>query len=150
MNLPTVLIAEDNSDDYLLLERAFVRSELSARLHWVQDGHEARVYLEQSLSDPSRHPVPLFILGDVKMPRMDGFELLSWLKTHPSLKRIPFVMLSSSSQASDIKMAYEKGANSYLVKPGSFQDLLKLSLCLKSYWLSLNALPTPLPAHEET
>lgn len=133
-----VLIVEDNEDDFLLLERAFRKAEVPAILKWVKDGSEAKAYLlgEGSYANRVEYPFPGFILADLKMPRMDGFELLAWVRSIVFLRRIPFVVLTSSNQNSDINKAYDMGANSYLVKPGEFQDLMQLSKAIRFYWLS--------------
>jgi CheY-like chemotaxis protein len=133
-----VLIAEDNQDDFFLVQRAFRRADIPVELKWVKDGSEAKAYL----SDIGRmQPAPALILADLKMPRMDGFELLTWVRSNPSLRRIPFVVLTSSSQNPDINRAYDMGANSYLVKPSRFEELMSLSQGLKDYWLTLNQNP---------
>jgi CheY-like chemotaxis protein len=143
MNSVIVLVVEDNENDFLLLERAFRKAEIPASLKWVKDGTEARAYLagEGRYHSRMEHPLPVFIVADLKMPRMDGFELLEWVRSKPLLKRLPFVFLTSSNQAPDINKAYEMGANSYLVKPGNFQDLVLLSSSLRAYWLTLNQRP---------
>jgi CheY-like chemotaxis protein len=151
MNQSTVLIAEDNPDDFLLLERAFRRADIRAALRWVRDGSEAQAYIsgKAEYADRTQYPLPSLILADLKMPRMDGFELLTWVRSKSDLRRIPVVMLTSSSQGPDINKAYDMGANSYLVKPGKFEDLIHLSQQLKSYWLTLNQRPD-LPAGQDS
>jgi CheY-like chemotaxis protein len=138
MNNKVVLIAEDNHDDYFLIQRAFRRADIPVELKWVRDGSEAKAYLD---AISSIQPVPALILADLKMPRMDGFELLTWVRSHPRLRRLPFVVLTSSSQSPDINRAYDMGANSYLVKPSRFEELMSLSQGLKNYWLTLNQSP---------
>ena len=140
MTDPVVLVAEDNTDDFMLLQRAFRKAQITAVLKWVKDGHDARSYLkgEPPYQDREAHPLPVFLLVDLKMPRMDGFELVSWMRSQPLIRRIPVVVLTSSNQTPDINRAYELGANSYLVKPGRFEDLLQLSDSLRAYWLCLN------------
>jgi len=143
MSETAVLIVEDNEDDFLLLQRAFRKAEVPVTLKWVKDGSEAKAYLlgEDAYGNRAEYPMPGFILADLKMPRMDGFELLAWVRSVVFLRRIPFVVLTSSNQNSDINKAYDMGANSYLVKPGEFQDLMQLSKAIRSYWLSLNENP---------
>jgi len=142
-----VLIAEDSEDDFVLLERAFRRADLQVELEWVKDGSEAQEYLARAttkdLVDAPRPPS--LILADLKMPRMNGFELLDWIRSQPLLKRIPCVVLTSSNEMLDINRAYEMGANSYLVKPSSFDDLMRMSQSLKSYWLTINQQPEVSP-----
>jgi CheY-like chemotaxis protein len=143
MNNSTVLIVEDSENDFLLLERAFRKAAIPAALKWVKDGSDGKAYLsgESPYEDRLENPFPVFILADLKMPRMDGFELLNWVRSKPLLKRIPVVVLTSSNQTLDINQAYEMGANSYLVKPANFQDLIQLSNSLRMYWLTLNQRP---------
>lgn len=143
MGNPAVLIAEDSHDDYFLIQRAFQKAEIQADLRWVKDGTEAKAYFtgEGVFADRAEYPLPVLVLADLKMPRMSGFELLSWVRAQPHLRRIPIVVLTSSSQNPDVNRAYDMGANSYLVKPGKFEDLLNMSRALKTYWLTLNQNP---------
>ena len=140
---PIVLIAEDSHDDFFLIQRAFRKAEIGAELKWVKDGSEAKAYLlgQGIYSDRQEWPMPVLVIADLKMPLMNGFELLSWVRTRPECRRIPYVVLTSSSQSPDINRAYDMGANSYLVKPGRFEDLLQMSQALKTYWLTLNQSP---------
>ena len=146
----TVLIAEDNRDDFYLLEQAFKRAEIKARLHWVLNGLDAKAYLEgaSEYGDRSKHPLPDLALVDLKMPAMGGFELLQWIRMQPFLKRMPVVVLTSSERSPDINKAYDLGANSYLVKPSNLADLVQLVQSLRHYWLTLNRRPDFL--HSET
>jgi CheY-like chemotaxis protein len=140
---PTVLIAEDSHDDFFLIQRAFRKAEINADLKWVKDGSEAKAYFmgENPYESRQQFPLPMLVIADLKMPKMNGFELLHWVRTRPEWRRIPFVVLTSSSQGPDINRAYDMGANSYLVKPGRFEDLLQMSQALKTYWLTLNQSP---------
>src|SRR4051794_1862115 len=92
------LVAEDRPDDFLLLEHACAQIRPRPQLFWVKDGSEAQSYLsgEGRFSDREAFPLPDLILSDVKMPRLDGFELLAWVKAQPLLASIPFIMLTSS------------------------------------------------------
>jgi DNA-binding response OmpR family regulator len=87
------------------------------------------------------HPLPVFVLLDLKLPRRTGLEVLEWVKERAGVKRIPIVVLTSSKHDSDVNRAYELGANSYLVKPVSFQGLIDLVKTLQLYWLVLNERP---------
>src|SRR2546427_3883125 len=109
MSHATVLIVEDNPDDFMLLERAFARANIPARLHWARDGVEAKAYLsgEGEYMDRRRYELPSVVLADLKMPRMDGFDLLVWMRSKPLLRRIPYVVLTSSNQGPDINRAYD-------------------------------------------
>jgi CheY-like chemotaxis protein len=135
-----VLVAEDIEEDYMLLERAFTQAAIPARLHWARDGYEAKAYLEGegAYADRATHPLPIVVLADIKMPAMNGFDLLLWIKDQPYLKRIPVVMLTGSDRNPDINRAYDLGASSYLVKPHGFEELQRMSESLKNYWIILN------------
>jgi CheY-like chemotaxis protein len=112
------LVAEDGDDDFLLLQRACTQIRPRPQLQWVKDGLEAQCYLAGSGRFADRHsfPLPDLILSDVKMPQLNGFELLAWVKTQPSLESIPFVVLSSSPLERDRDRADKLGADRYLVK----------------------------------
>src|SRR5947209_2817525 len=114
MAVDTILIVEDSSDDYFVLEHAFTRAEFTAKRRRVRDGVEACAYLlgEEKFSDRSRNPIPALIISDLKMPRMNGLELLRWARQQPIIKRIPFILLSGYGSASDVTEAYENFANS--------------------------------------
>lgn len=139
-----ILLVEDNPDDVLLIRRASRKANLLNPLYVVEDGEQAIAYLSGQgiYADRNRYPLPVLILLDLKLPRKSGFEVLAWLKTHPQLRRIPVVVLTSSRESPDIVRAYDLGANSYLVKPVGFEDLVEMVRTLKLYWLILNELPT--------
>ena len=143
MRNSVVLIAEDAEDDFFMLRRAFERAGIEARLEWARNGEAAKAYLagEASFEDRGEHPLPTVILADLKMPVMNGFELLSWVRSQPFLRRIPFVVLTGSDRSPDINRAYDLGASSYLVKPHGFEELHKVALSLKAYWIVLNQKP---------
>jgi len=138
-----ILLAEDDPNDVLLIQRAFQRSLVANPLQVVRDGEEALAYLSgQGLfADRERHPLPVLMLMDLKMPRKSGLEVLEWVRQQPGLKRLPIIVLTSSNQSPDINRAYELGANSYLVKPAGFDSLLDLVKNLDMYWLILNEKP---------
>jgi len=138
-----ILLAEDNETDALLLKRAFEKAEVDTELTVVRDGQEAVFYLrgENEFADRQEHPFPVLLLLDLKMPLMDGFDVLSWLKGQPGLKRLLVVVLTSSNLQADIDRAYDLGANSYLVKPTGFENLIDLTKRLEAYWLEANQTP---------
>jgi len=138
-----VLLADDDPNDVLLIQRAFQKTHLANPLQVVNDGEEAVAYLSGQLryADRQRHPLPVLLLLDLKMPRKSGFEVLAWVREQPGLKRLPVVVLSSSNQNPDINRAFDLGANSYLVKPGGLDRLLELVKNLNMYWLILNEKP---------
>jgi CheY-like chemotaxis protein len=139
----TVLLVEDNPDDVLLMQRAFRKANLINPLAVVTDGEQAIDYLAGTgpYSDRTQHPLPVLVLLDIKLPRKSGHEVLAWLKQHPSLKRVPVVMLTSSNETADVNRAYDLGANSYLVKPVGFDDLFEMVKTLQPYWMIMNQKP---------
>jgi CheY-like chemotaxis protein len=132
-----VLIAEDSDDDLYLMRRAFSRAALLNPIIAVRDGAEALAYLkgEGEFGDRNTHPLPVLILLDIKMPKTSGLEVLEWIRRQPSFKDIPVVILSASNQPKDLETARKFGADSYLVKPGSLDDLVALVKRLKKHWL---------------
>jgi CheY-like chemotaxis protein len=138
-----ILLVEDDENDVMLLQRAFRRSSIPNPLQIVRHGDDAVAYLEGSgeFADREAHPLPLLMLLDLKLPRRTGLEVLQWVKERAGLKKIPIVVLTSSKNDDDVNRAYDLGANSYLVKPVSFETLLELVKSLESYWLVLNERP---------
>jgi len=143
-SLPIVLHADDDPNDLLLFKHACRAASHPFILESVSDGELALAYLAgtNSFADRARHPMPALVLLDLKMPRRTGFEVLDWIRTQPSLKRLPVVILTSSKHEADINWTYEHGANSYLVKPVGFEALVDLVKLLHHYWLGLNEPPS--------
>ena len=141
----TILVAEDNEDDVLLLKRAFDRVHLDIDLRFVGDGEEGIAYMQGTghYSKRSDFPIPHLILTDLKMPKVNGFDFLSWLREHAESQCTPVVVLSSSGDRNDINRAYKIGANSFLTKPMALGDLEELVQTLHHYWLTLNQFPDP-------
>jgi CheY-like chemotaxis protein len=138
-----VLVAEDDPSDVFFLRRAFSLAGLPAALHFVRDGQEAIDYLEggKQFSDRDAYPLPDLMLLDLKMPRLNGFDVLDWLRSKPGLNRLLVAVLTSSDQPQDINRAYDLGANSYLLKPHSAEQLADLIKHVQKYWLELNQCP---------
>jgi CheY-like chemotaxis protein len=138
----TILLAEDYEDDIALLQRAFQRVE-SNNVQVVRNGDEVIDYLKGSgpYADRRSVPWPGLLLIDIKMPRKSGLEVLQWIRHQDVLKRLPVVVLTSSQNIKDVNEAHEMGANSYLVKPTSFPDLVKLIRAFADYWLTVSTLP---------
>jgi CheY-like chemotaxis protein len=141
-----VLIAEDDPGDIFLLQRAFTVAGVPASLHFVRDGQEAIDYLggEANYADRTAYPLPDLMLLDLKMPRLNGFDVLQWLRQQPGLKRLLVTILTSSDQTRDIDRAYDLGANSYLLKPHGSTELAELVQRVQRYWLDLNQRPASL------
>lgn len=138
-----ILLAEDDPDDVLLIQRAFRKARLANPVQIVGDGEEAVAYLagRGCYADRERYALPVLLLLDLKLPRKSGLEVLAWLRAQPGLKRLPVVVLTSSREAIDVNQAYDLGANSYLVKPVDFDALLEMVKTLGLYWIILNEQP---------
>lgn len=139
----TILHVEDDPNDVLLVERAMKKANSSAQLRSVPDGDKALSYLkgEAAFSNREENPLPNLVLLDLKMPRKSGLEVLGWIREQPPFKRMPVVVFTSSKHDQDINKAYELGANSYLVKPVGFDELLETVKQIEHYWGSLNQGP---------
>jgi CheY-like chemotaxis protein len=139
----TILLVEDNSDDALLVLKAVQRTLTSVPLMRVNNGVEALQYLkgEGPFSDRTTYPFPDIVLLDLKMPRMNGFEVLESMRRDPNLKRLPVIVLTGSAENSDTLRAYEAGANSYVVKPSDFGVLVETIRSLGDFWLGGSMLP---------
>jgi CheY-like chemotaxis protein len=133
-----ILVANDEEGDRLILELAFEEAKIPHRLTIVKNGQEAVDYLTgcAPFNDRTIHPLPALLLLDLKMPRMDGFEVLAWLLGQPKFKGLPTIVLSSSSDDSDIKRACELGASDYFVKPHALSGWVKILQTLDQHWLS--------------
>jgi CheY-like chemotaxis protein len=144
--MQTILLAEDNPDSVLLIQRAFRRANIPHPIQVVPDGESVILYLTGSdrYADRELYPFPSLLLLDLKIPIKSGHEVLEWLRQQPHLKRLPVVILTSSKEMSDINRAYDLGANSYLIKPVGFDNLLETIKTLHHYWNSFNQAPTVL------
>jgi CheY-like chemotaxis protein len=139
-----ILVAEDSEEDAYILKRAFQEIGCDVPLLFVRDGQEAMDYLsgEGEFDDRKTYPLPRLMLLDLKMPKMDGFDVLGWLQNHPKLKTLPVAVLTSSNHDKDVDRAYGLGANSYLVKPTSFDDFVGIVEKLRAYWIEINRPPS--------
>jgi CheY-like chemotaxis protein len=135
-----VLIAEDDPDDRQLLREAFAETGYTDDLRFVSDGEELLDYLLQR-EHGAAAPPPQIIILDFNLPKKDGREALAEIKQHPQLKKIPVIVLTTSSYEHDISLAYETGANSYITKPVTFAQLCKIIGSLSTYWLDTVDLP---------
>ena len=121
---PVILLAEDNDDDVAMLRRAFLQAGIDLPLQVVPNGEEAIAYLmgEGRFSNRAEFPLPDLFLLDLKMPGTDGFEVLAWLRQHPTLAPLRTVVLTTSDEIRDVNQAYLLGANSFLTKPVDVTD----------------------------
>jgi CheY-like chemotaxis protein len=145
-NTVSILVADDDAQDTMLVQMAVERAALNFRLKSVKDGEEAIDYLmgREHYADRHAHPFPSMMLLDLKMPRLNGFDVLNFVRNQPGLRQLPIVIFSSSDDPKDIRRAYDAGANSYLCKPHSNDDLSALLKALDDYWCKFNHFP---PCH---
>jgi len=137
-----ILLVEDNPMDVDLTRRAFARRKVPHHIEVARDGEEALAFIPRW---ESNDPLPILILLDLKLPRVDGLEVLRKLKSHPQFHVIPVVILSTSTEDNDIQLAYKEGANSYIVKPVDFDQFMQIVEYIQIYWCSLNIAPSLRP-----
>jgi CheY-like chemotaxis protein len=139
----TILLVEDNADHAELVRRTLDASGMPNRLFHVQDGEAALDYLHgcRDYADRQRFPRPHLVLLDLRLPRIDGLEVLKQIKSDPHLHTIPVVVLTTSDADRDMAQAYENHANSYLTKPVDFAKFSVLLKDLGYYWLAWNRHP---------
>ena len=137
LNRPIVLI-EDNPADVDLTLRAFARRRLANPVHVARDGEEALAWIPRWSAG---EVLPLLILLDLKLPRIDGLEVLRQLKANPISRNIPVVVLTTSDEDKDVEAAYRLGANSYIVKPVDFVKFVEVAAQVEMYWCMLNTPP---------
>jgi CheY-like chemotaxis protein len=133
-----ILLVEDNPMDADLTVRAFKRRHVRNPVEVARDGEEALARI--ALWDAGE-PRPAIILLDLKLPRVDGIEVLRQLKSHPVHRTIPVIVLTTSKEDADVQAAYQLGANSYIVKPVDFQAFLEVASQIDVYWTMLNRAP---------
>lgn len=139
----TILMADDDADDRLLAKDALAESRLANDLYMVADGQELMDYLNRqgAYENPSSSPRPGVILLDLNMPKKDGFEALSEIRSDPDLRQIPVVILTTSKAEEDIYRGYDLGANSFVTKPVTFDGLVDAMKALGQYWFEIVELP---------
>ena len=142
-NLRGILLVEDNPDDFEAIARSFKKAGLTNPLHWSSSGQDALDYLQRQgkytgLSSVER---PALILLDLNMPGLDGRALLDTVKQVTALRRIPVVILTTSTDARDIDRCYELGASTYLQKPVDFDGLVLVARVIRDYWFGIALLP---------
>jgi two-component system response regulator len=136
-----LLLVEDNPDDQVLLRRALDRARVRRSLVVAGDGLEASELLFGTATSAALDPAPALILLDVKLPRLDGHELLARIRADLRTRLIPVVMLTSSCEQPDVHRAYELGVNSYVRKPLDFARFIEVTKQLCQYWLDVNHVP---------
>jgi two-component system, response regulator len=138
-----ILLVEDNPEDAEMTMRALRKRNLANLLHWVKDGEEALEYLfcrgQYAGRDPARPPK--LVLLDIKMPKVDGIEVLRQVKGSAALKSVPVVVMTSSNEERDVVESYRLGVNSYIVKPVAFEAFLETVSKIGLYWVLTNRVP---------
>ena len=133
--LSPILLVEDRPTDIDLTKRAFARSRLLNPIEVARDGEEALANIDRwDRGEPS----PIFILLDLKLPKINGLEVLRQLKNHPKYSSIPVIVLTTSAEDHDIEEAYKLGCNSYIVKPVEFNKFMDVATQIEVYWCALN------------
>jgi len=131
-----IIIAEDDENDTIFVERALRKVGFTNPFHFCRDGTDVISYLrgEGVYANRRTYPFPRILITDLKMPKVGGLEVLKWLHQHPECNVIPKVVLTASRETSDIQTAYKWGANSYLVKPVSYDSLTRMLKLFFEYW----------------
>lgn len=142
-NNTVILLVEDNPDHVLLIKEALTTNNIINEVRVVKDGEEALDYLYRrgQYADPQKSPRPTFIILDIKLPKIDGQEVLKAIKTDPELKHIPVIVLTTTTEDEEIVKSYKNGANSYITKPIDPQEFFDKIKNLKLYWMITNSLP---------
>lgn len=135
-NINFIILADDDPDDRMLMIEAFEENNIPCTIQCVEDGAELLDYLTQK-GKYLKHSIrlPDLILLDINMPRVNGKEALKAIKSHPMLKHIPVLIFSTSKSLEEITHAYTLGANSFIVKPSSFDGILEIAKSIKQYWI---------------
>jgi len=141
MKAHSILLVEDDADDLELTIRAFRDSGLEPEIRVARDGHEALASLHGSDFVAPPPPLPAVVLLDLKLPGLDGFDVLRVIRAHARTRSLPVVILTSSIEPTDLMTGYGLGANSYVRKPGTFGDLMTAAHQIAEYWLKLNEPP---------
>lgn len=134
---PVILVAEDDPNDIFFLRRAFQKAGIKCQIQDVGNGQEAIFYLQGAAPYGNRanYPLPQLLLLDLKMPLMNGFDVLEWLRNRPELAQLPALVLSSSGHEEDVRRARLLGARDYLVKPNDLSQLAQLARDVAANWL---------------
>ena len=140
-----IFLVEDNEDDVFLMQRALKAAEISNPLCVVEDGQSAIDYLSGSgeYANRSRFPIPGIVFLDLKLPILRGHDVLAWIRKQPELENLVVIVLTSSNEPQDLKEAYRLGANSYIVKPPTADQLIELTKAFSWYWLKFNEFDLP-------
>lgn len=138
-NVSPILLVEDRATDLDLTKRAFAKQRLLNPIEIARDGEQALDYIKRW---EAGEPVPVFILLDLRLPKISGLEVLRELKRHSTYSRIPVIVLTTSAEDRDIQEAYSLGCNSYIVKPVEFNKFMEVASQVEVYWCALNTTPS--------
>lgn len=138
MTEPLVLFAEDDREDWILIQEAMKDCDCKLRVERVENGQQ----LLERLRSPNGHGLPDVVMLDLQMPLMDGQEALREIRSDPSLRHIPVIVMTTSKLEADIFQSFHDGANSYVVKPINYGDLETLLKDVKKYWLETSVIPS--------
>ncbi len=138
-----ILVAEDDEDDKLLIIKAFERTIPMENVICVEDGEALLKYLNRTApyDVPGSYQIPDIILLDLNMPKKDGLEALAEIKGNEDFKKIPVIIFTTSCNKDDIDITYKLGSNSFITKPGSFEELVKIAEKIQNYWAKTVQLP---------
>jgi len=137
----SILVAEDDAEDRYLLQTAFEEQGYTHKIDFVEDGVDVLSYLSAVENDEALS-FPQFILLDLNMPRKDGKQVLREVKSNAIFKKIPIIVFTTARNEADVNTCYELGANTYIVKPLSFKELLSVADNLRNYWLETAIVPS--------
>jgi CheY-like chemotaxis protein len=147
-----ILLAEDREQDVEIIRRAFKQGGIRNPLFVARDGEETVAYLEGTgkFANRDEYPLPDLLLLDLKMPKLDGFEVLRWVRHQPGFSSLCIVVLTSSEDSRDVNRAYELGANSFLVKPSDFENVIEMTQLIRDWWLRTSRIPHSVRRGAET
>jgi CheY-like chemotaxis protein len=146
-----VIYVDDDENDVMLLRYALNQAGVELPMQHLPDGEVAMKYLrgDGKYHNRAKYPMPDLLLLDIKMPGMDGLSLLKWIRSQPELCGLVVIMFSSSDEESDVRRAYERGANSYIVKSADFQAQVRMARAFQAWWLEVNHHPRSSRASRE-
>jgi len=137
-NLSPILIVEDRAADLDLTKRAFARRKILNPIQDARDGEEALAFMKRW---ENGEPLPVFVLLDLRLPKVGGLEVLRQFKSNPTSSSIPVIVLTTSAEDHDVEEAYKLGCNSYIVKPVEFEKFMEVATQIEVYWCALNTSP---------
>lgn len=145
MNSTTILLVEDNEDDAFFMKRALRDAGITNPVRLVEDGQQAINYLSGAgeFADRDNNPLPMIVFLDLKLPFKSGHEVLEWIRQQPQFTKLVVIVLTSSNEPVDLNRAYKNGANSYVVKPPTPEQLTELAKSFQLWWLKQNTVGTP-------